>query len=201
MRRVATHPCVVPGPLLPEPQISFPCMAIGARSHVASHFRVLTRMEREHFILAGWRSARATCCSGLPWTKLLPGSPPHWGTPFPLLAGSSSWPWGEEPPSWCYPSRKPFAAFCQSVLRQFSKVKWLGAQSGVSNWCRQKAGSRARRSGKSQLTAAGLGPLWSWNLGSRALALCCHDAGCGAGSCPTPSKSADPNLGETAGTS
>lgn len=70
----------------------------------------------------------------------------------------------------CCPSRKPFAAFCQSVLCWFSKVKWLGAKSGISKRCRAQAGSRARRSGKSQPTAARLRLLWSSNLGGSAFA-------------------------------
>lgn len=49
--------------------------------------------------------------------------------------------------------------------------------------------------GSSAWTAAELQP------GQPGTWLCGHDAGCGAGSCPTPSKSADPNLRGTAGTS
>ena len=44
-------------------------------------------------------------------------------------------------------------------------------------------------------TAAELQP------GQLGTCLCRHDAGCAASRCPTPSKSADPNLGGTAGTS
>lgn len=61
------------------------------------------------------------------------------------------------PSPYCCPSRQPFAACCQSIFHQLSKVKWLGAKSGVSNWCRAKAGCCGRRSEKIQPTAAGLG--------------------------------------------
>lgn len=65
----------------------------------------------------------------------------------------------------CYARRKPFAAFYQSVLCWLSKVKWLEAKSRISKRCREQAGSRARRSGKSQPTAARLRLLRSGNLG------------------------------------
>lgn len=84
----------------------FLVLSIGACSCVASQFRGLTWLGTEHFILAGWRPAWATC-SGLPQAKLLPGSPPHWETPFLLLAGSSSQLWGEKPPSCATPAENP----------------------------------------------------------------------------------------------
>lgn len=59
--------------------------------------------------------------------------------------------------------------------------------------CQEEWEKPAYRS--SARTAAELQP---GRLGAR---LCWHDAGCGAGSCPTPSKSADPNLGRRASTS
>lgn len=64
----------------------------------------------------------------------------------------------------------------------------------------EKARSHARRSGKSQPTAAWLALLQSCNLSWMGTCLCWHDTGCGAGSYPTLSVSAASNLGGTAST-
>lgn len=65
--------------------------------------------------------------------------------------------------------QETFAVFCPSVLCHFIMVNSLRAESVVSNQCREKARSHARRSGQSQPTAAQLALLQSCSLGGWAL--------------------------------